>query len=415
MTSLAPSPAPAAPTSPIPSSAPKPAAPVAPAAPTPAAEAPKPSVGMNDFIAKMGKPAEPAKPDAAPKLGTEAAGVPQTPATPDTQTPEIEVGDEVWEKAPKNLKNSWFKLKRESGAKIAEYDRKIKELEGKSNQSPADLKKIQELEARSAQLEKDLEKRENLLAETSYERSAAYKKDHLDKWDAAAKRIGTAVSALKVKVVDGEGNETERLATGVDIDRLRAMDAGAQDDAVNQMFGKSAYRVFGFLNELDGLERDSKEAVANAKSKSDETRRTGEKQYSERSTEFKSHAEKFKTDIETAHAEYFAPDPSNPEASDALQKGFEYVDNAAANQHTLSPKDLAETTTMIRYLAASAPRLMKEKTQLKEKVAALETELSKYRKSSPNSATPSATSVPVKTEARGISAMVDEMLSKGKQ
>lgn len=414
MSDLAPAPAtpaptPTAPKSPIPSSAPAPAAPVATpsaAAPAPAAEAPKPKVGMNDFISKLGKPSEAPKADAAPDTKPTDPAKPAEPAAP--------TGDDIWDKAPLKQKNAHFQYKRETETKLQEYDRKIKELEGKSSQSPADLKKIQELEERASKLEKEIERRENLIAETSYERSAAYKKDHLDKWDEAAARIGKSVSVLKVKSTDADGNVTERPANGADLDKLRSMDAHSQDVAVNEMFGSSAYRVFAFLNELDGLERSSREAVATAKVKSDEARRDSEKKFGERSTEFKTHAERFKGDIEKNHPEYFSPDPANPEASEALKAGFEYVDSAASRQHEMTPQDLAETTTMIRYLAASAPRLMKEKTQLTSKITSLEAELSKYRKSSPGSAAPSASSPPVEKESRGIDAMIEQMRSQKK-
>lgn len=406
-----PPPAPSAPTSPIPSSAPKSTTSVAPAAPAPAAEAPKPSVGMNDFIAKMGKPAEPPKPDAAPKPPEGAAPAPV--AAPEADVPVV--GDEVWEKAPKNLKNSYYKFKRESESKLSEYDKKIKELESKPNQSPADLKKIQELEARSTKLEKDYQDAQERLTQADYSKSDEFKKNFVEKGNRAYQKAVSEITTLMVKSVDGEGVETQRRATQADFDEIRELKPYQQDQKINEMFGHSAFRVAAHLNTLNSVENEANEAISNANTKAEETRRVNEKKFGERSTEFKSHADKFKTDIETVHAAYFAPDPANPEATEALNNGLKYVDDAASRQHEMSPKDLAETTTMIRYLAGAAPRLMVEKKQLTEKLAALETELSKYRKSSPNSATPSAASAPVKTEARGISAMVDEMLSKGKQ
>lgn len=406
-----PLPAPVAPASPIPSSTPKPAAPVAPAALTPAAEAPKPPVGMNDFIAKMGKPAESPKSDVAPK--SPEGTVPAPVVAPEIDAPVV--GDEVWEKAPKNLKNSYYKFKRESESKLSEYDKKIKELENKPNQSPADLKKIQELEARSTKLEKDYQDAQERLTQADYSKSDEFKRNFVDKGQKSYQQAINDIKRLSVNVTDAAGDTTQRPATQEDFDLIRSLPPFEQDKKINEMFGTSAYRVAAHITSLERLEGEANEAISNARTKAEETRRDNEKKFGERSTEFKSHADKFKTDIETAHAAYFAPDPANPEATEALNNGLKYVDDAASRQHEMSPKDLAETTTMIRYLAGAAPRLMVEKKQLTEKLAALETELSKYRKSSPSSATPSATSAPVKTEARGISAMVDEMLSKGKQ
>lgn len=390
-----------------------PSAPVAPQTSAPVAH----SGGMKDFISQMGKKPEP-KPvvsDAPPKESVAAA--PVVPATtPADDHPDVP--DVIWDKAPKNLKNAYYKTRRELESKLTANETRLKELESKPNQSPSDLKHIKELEERITRQEKDLEERNKLLTESSYERSDEFKKEHVEKWERTAKRIGADVSRLRVKIVDEAGNETERSANGNDIDELRDLNPYAQDRKIKEMFGDSAYRVQGYINELDALDRSRKEAVANANVKSEEARRNFEKQNTEYSTEFKTHGDRMNDELVKAHPVYFAPDPTNPEATAALERGLKYVDECALNQSKMSPKDKAETATMIRYLAGAAPRLMTELKQVREQLAAKDEELAKYRKSSPGSAPSPSGSNAAKApepEKRGVAAMIESMKASVKR
>lgn len=408
-------PAPAAPSTPAPS-APSPA-PNAPAAPvTPA------SGGMKDFISKMAakpepKPAAspaPEPPKEPPAAPAPSAVIPTAPAADD----HADVPDAIWEKAPKNLKNAYYKTKRELETRLTTNETKLQELESKPNQSPADLKRIKELEERITKQEKSLEEREQRIVQSDYRNSAEFKKNHEEPGLKAYQRAIGEIKRLQVKLTDAEGNETTRPATEGDFNALRNLDIYERDKKINEMFGFSAQRVILHMNELERIEGAANEALATAREKADESRRTFEKQHGERTQEYQTHAERYQSELVKTHAGYFAPDAANPEASAALERGLKYVDDAATNSSKMSPKDLAETTTMIRFLAGSAPRLMTEINQLKAQLTAKDEELGKYRKSAPGGA-PSAPggggSKAPEPEKRGIGAIKEMLTLSGKK
>ena len=372
---------------------------------------------MRDYIAGMGKKSEP-KPDATPEppKGDIAPEPPApAPAAPDDHP---DVPDAVWDKAPKNLKNAYFKTKRELSDKLAANEARLKELESKPNQSPADLKRIKELEERSTKLEKDIEDREQRLIQVDYRSSKDFQEKYEKKGqDAYARAIGD-VKRLQVKEVSEDGTETYRPATEDDFNNLRNMKPWEQDKKINEMFGTSAYRVSQHMRTLESLEQEANEAISTARTKADEGRRVFQKQQEERNAEFSTHSQRAVDEIQKTHAMYFAPDPTNPEATAALERGLAYVDDAAKNQHTMSPKDMAETTAMIRFLAGSAPRLMTEINQLKAKLLAKDEELGKYRKSSPGSTPSPSGGAPKATptsEKRGVAAMIEMMNESAKK
>jgi hypothetical protein len=401
----APSPAPASPS-------PAPSAPAAPAAP--------PGGGMKDFISKMSAKPEP-KPGgaAAPEPPKDPAAPPATPAAPAAPTDDHpDVPDAVWDKAPKNLKNAYYKTKRELETKLTANEARLKELESKPNQSPADLKRIKELEERITKQEKDLEDREQRILQTDYRSSKEFEEKYVAKGNKAYQQAVNDVKRLQVKLVDADGNETMRPATENDFNDLRKLSPYEQDKRINEMFGTSAWRVSNHMRMIESLEQEATEALATAKTKSDEARRNFDKQNAERSNEFKTHADSYNAELVKTHSVYFAPDPANPEASAALERGLKYVDDAAANQSKMSPKDLAETTSMIRYMAGCAPRLMTELKQVREQLAAKDEELSKYRKSSPGGAPSPTGSNGAKApepEERGIGAIKAMMEKAGKR
>lgn len=404
-------PAPAAPSTPAPSApSPAPSAPAASAAPA--------SGGMKDFISKLGAKPEP-KPAAspAPEPPKEPVAAP-APAAMITAAPvaaddHADVPDAIWEKAPKNLKNAYYKTKRELETKLTSNETRLKELESKPNQSPADLKRIKELEERITKQEKDLEDREQRILQADYRSSKEFDEKYASKGNKAYQKAIGDVKALQVTLTDADGNQTQRPATENDFNALRALPPYEQDKKINELFGISAWRVSNHMRTLEALEQEANEAISTAKVKADENRRNFEKQNAERTTEYTTHADAYNAELVKTHAAYFAPDPTNPEASAALEQGLKYVDDAAKNHSKMSPKDLAETTSMIRYLAGSCPRLMTEINQLKAKLTAKDEELGKYRKSSPGSAPSPAGSNGTKApepEKRGIGA-IKEMLN----
>jgi hypothetical protein len=384
-----------------------------PTEPAPAA-APEPAksgimAAMAELDAEVAKPDHAAAPDKpvpnapAPKPDAKATAPDVKPVKPES-VPD-EVGEGLWRTAPKHLKNDHYKFKRETEGKISEYERKVKELESKSTQSPADLAKIKSLEERSAQLEKDLHDRESRLIQADYSKSEEFKRLYVDKGARAYTKAIGDIKNLKVRSVNAEtGEESERPATQADFDAIRRLDPYEQDKKLQEMFGHSSARVAWHINELNGIESSANEAIESAREKSEAQRKEFETQNQSRISDFANFSKSAQDELVKNHPGYFAPDPENPEATTALQKGYDFVDSAL-NSKDVTPREHAEKATVIRSLAAVAPRLMVERKQDRAKIASLEAELAKFRKSSPTGAdlnlNPAA---PVKTDDRGISA-----------
>jgi hypothetical protein len=301
-------------------------------------------------------------------------------ATPAAKEPEAEP---LWDKAPKNLKNAHYKFKRETGENIGKLEAKIKELEGKSTQSPADLKKIKDYEDRIAGYEKTLSEREQAIVEADYSRSAEFKRDYIDKANA---RYAQAVAVVKtLTVTNGEG-ET-RQATEADFRALLKLDPAAQDAALDQ-FGVSKNRVLSYINQLQSIEEAGTEAIARARERAVEKQKQQQAEFGTRSTEFKNIVAASTEELLKSRPEHFSPDPADPEATKIFDNGLKFYDETVANNGQLSVKDLAERAVIMRYGFAAYARLAHTDKANKAKIAGLEAELAKYRKSSPGSAAP---------------------------
>jgi len=386
---------------PAPTPAPSPTPTPAPT-PSPAPAAPSPARGIAAMVSGLSGEPEP-KPEPAPTPTPE----PKPTAAPTGAAPEPEpVGEGLWRTAPKHLKNDHYKTKRELEGKISEFERKTKELEGKTTQSPADLAKIKSYEERVAALEKDLADRESRLVQADYAKSDEFKRLYIDKGAKAYTKAIAEIKGLKVKTVNEVGDESERPATQADFDAIRKLEPYDQDRKIHEMFGTSASRVALHLNILNSIESEANEAIASANEKATVTQREKESSRLKGTQEFEAHAKAAESELLKTHAVYFTPDETNPEATKALENGLKFVRDAAKNSMTMTPKESAETATIIEYLAGAAPRLMVEKKQLTAKMTALEAELAKYRKSSPGAASPGTAPAPAPKEARGIAAAI---------
>ncbi len=387
-----------------------------PVAPTPA---PAPEVsGISGMLAKfdLGVAEIDAKKPVASDETKTTPDAPKTEPKPEEAKPEPKpdepvpdstpIVEPVWDKAPKNLRNAHFKFKRETEEKIAKAEAKVKELEGKSVQSPDDLKKIKASEERIAALEKSLEEKDSRLMQADYSKSDEFKRLYIDKGERAYKKAVADVKTLRVKVTDQTTQEeVERPATEADFNALRKLDAYEQDKKLDEMFGASAKRVAMHINNLDSIESEANEAISGAREKSAEQQKQAQKQREERNGEFEAASKRANAELLEKHAAYFAPDETNPEASKALASGYEYVDEVAKNNGKASVKEHAESTAIVRALAAAAPRLMVEKKQLAAKIKGLEEELAKYRSSSPGNAGSKASGAPLDDKPIGLKGM----------
>lgn len=334
----------------------------------------------------------------AEPTATEKQGAKATPPKTEVAKPAKEI--DIWEKADPKLKGAHFKTKRELETKVSDYERRIKEIEAKPKETPADAKLVEEYQKRINALETD-------LAQSAYERSPAFKKQFSDAWNGQFKQAVSEVSQLSVIVPPSEeGMEpTRRPATENDFKKILNLPPGEQDDVVDKMFGAAGRRVFAHVLELQRIQRSANAAIEEH-SKNLEVKSKEEQIAKQRQEE--SYNSEFAKSVQQLQEKYpdFAPDEADPEASAALNKGYEFVDGVLKQGADLPLEERAAYSAVLRARAAAfVPTRLKLNRALAE-VESLKTELSKFRKSDPGAGGEHPQSGETGDEVAGINEMV---------
>lgn len=344
-------------------------------------------------------------PKAAPAKSDPAVAKPDPKvATPDPKAAPVKAAvpaktPDKWDKAPPELKNEHFKTKREADEKIAGYEKRIREIEAKPRETVADAKAVE-------QFQKQIKEMNERLAATDFRQSNEFKAQFVERWNSEYSATVNEVKQLMLtfKTVDGE--EKQRQATEADFQKIMRLPAGEQDKVVAELFGPYANRVFARMFRLQEIEQSAERAVAdhtkNAEAKAAEAKSAAEKS----EQEYGKFMEQSSEELVKEWPEHFALDDKDPDASTALQKGYDFVDHATKNGASMTPQDRAAHIAVIRARAAAFPRAVLQTNRLKEEVESLKTELAKYRKSDPGSETetPGATQAVEGEVPKGIEA-----------
>lgn len=386
--------------------APAPAA--APAAPatttnTPAV-APSGPVGIDKLMSDFNEAVTPATPEAKlPETKPDPAKPDPKPTDkpPEKPTDPKAKPEDLWEKAPPKLKNQHFQLKRESEEKISSLEKRIKEIESKPKEAPGDAKALQQYQTRVKELEQQ-------MAATDYRQSPEFKRQFIDRYNGEYTAALNEVKALQITVPGKEGEDpTTRPATENDFRRILNLSPGDQDEAISALFGKYSPRVFSRLLELQRIERAANDAVdEHAKGyevKAAESKAAKEKEESD----YNAAIEAANSELQSKYPNYFAADEKDPEASAALQKGYDFADFVVSKAATLTPQERAAYSAVLRGRAAAfLPTELKLK-RANAKLESAEQELAKFRKSDPGGGD-ERSGEQVATKAGGISEMAGQ-------
>jgi hypothetical protein len=283
-----------------------------------------------------------------------------------------------WEKADPKLKGAYYKLQRESGEKIKQFEARIKEIEAKPREGAGDAKLIEQYQQQINALKQQ-------LAAASYERSDEYHQKFIEpmkrEWQAAVKEVQS------LKVVEGTdditGEPRYRQATEQDLRRIMNLEPGDQDEAIHSMFGKYAARVFARVLNMNNLSNLAQHALQEyaagheIRAKEEEARSIRERE------EYDKAYTNSQEELRQKWPHFFGEDPEDPEGNEALQAGYKYIDDILAKIPSLSAQDRAAYNAVIRARAAGFQRLSVKMEKLQAEKTALEEELAKYRKSDP--------------------------------
>lgn len=253
------------------------------------------------------------------------------------------------------LKKSHKELERQHETAQA----RIKEFESKKPDA-ADSKVVEELMARNKQLEGE-------LRESAYERSPDFKREFLDRRQAAYAEAVSEIGNLAVRMpgpVDefGKPTYTERAATEQDFrDILEMRNPKAQDAAIDELFGRSAGRVHSHLREMKQIERDARLAIqrerdsseGKLKERSEKERQQGEQKAKVLESAKKAIAEKW--------PDIFG-EPEDPTEKEMVSHGISTV-KEAMNGSNLSTQQQAELAAVFQSWAERFPLVWhREKT-----------------------------------------------------
>lgn len=333
--------------------------------------------GVDKLMAELDKavapkpPEQKTPPEAKPGV---AKTDPNKPAEPPKKPDEAGDADH-WTKAPPRLRKAYEELKTSSTAKISEFEAKIRALESKPVEKPADTKLIEEYQGKISTLQKR-------LAESDYSRSDEFKSKYVDPLGEAYKAAIAEVKQLTVREGEGE-NAKDRQATEHDFRHIMNLPLKDQGIAARRMFGDAADAVLAHRTELARLQRDMESAVKKA-SEEHETRSKEQQLASEKQKEtYDRTKESALQHLKTKWPHWFSDDTADAEATAALKSGYDFVKGFVDKAEKMSLEDHAMHAAIVEARAAGFQREVFKNTRLSNKVKSLEEELEKYRKSDP--------------------------------
>lgn len=334
------------------------------------------------------KPA-PAKP-AAPKAEAKPADKPsEKPAKPDDMNSLRKRYEEV---------NGELSKERQTKAAL---EKKLDELSKKRVWSEDDEKKVAKYEEELSNVKKE-------LAATSYERSDEFKQKFRQPWDNA---IENAVNMVKqMRVVEGDG-----FRAGVDADfwKVAGSPVSEQAEKAQALFGVNAPRILSAIDRLTDLKYQADIAIKNHSQSYEESAKTKESQTRKEQQDYESAHRTASEELEKMFPQYFGKPEEDPEIVKQMEQGYSFVDKASTEAMKLPPTERAEYAAVVRARAAAFPRLVFERKRDSDKIAALESELAKYRGSDPNNARgDSGGGKPAKEEGAAPTGGIDAMIKE---
>lgn len=152
------------------------------------------------------------------------------------------------------------------------------------------------------------------------------------------------------------------------------------------MFGDAADAFFSHRSEIQRIQREGREALTRAQEEAESKRTQAEVQTKEQERLYESQLEVEHKDLVDKFPELFG-DTDNQEAAAAMQKGLDFAKRALGERGKMSPAERASHDAVLQATHAGFRRLVVETKAKDAEIETLKTELAKYRKSDPGSAT----------------------------
>jgi hypothetical protein len=356
---------------------------------------------MAEFDGLIAPPPVDKKPDVVPVKPAEPKPADKKP---DTKVAPVKIsGEAALRKRLAEVERERDDAKTSAQTELGKLNGKLKELEGKRYWTPEDEKKHGEMEKRQQELESDLYSRD-------FKESPEFKNKFQKKADKVFNTVTKEIKGMTVKFTDGD-QEKERPATIGDFNRIRALgdSLSEQRKLAKSLFGEDADIVLSHARELSSIEEDANEEITTRKNTYAETRKEAEERLANEAREYGNHKATYEKLLVEKYPQFFGEDATNPQATEALKKGLDFVDATVSNAAKLTVEERAMKNSAIRFMAGSFQRNQVKIQQLEAQLAERDEKIGKLHKSDPGSGgdtNPSTSGEPKKP--MGISGMAAE-------
>lgn len=384
-------PAPAAP-SPSPSPSPAPAA--APAAAPSAA----PSTVLDSFDKQFeidDAPAAPATPTppAATKPAVPATKPPEAATKPPesgTPPPEGESFDAPQTGTIGDIRK-WGRRMAQMATnatnRAKELQNEIEQLKQAGPQMPPDVAKIQEA---NVALQREVQEHRARIAEADYSKSPEYEEKYLAPYKQAYLRGHAVVKGLVVTEKDETtGQVTTRRGTERDFDTLYNMSDSDADRAAEAMFGASARRVIAMRDTAKERGEMAYTAVKENTTKFAEAQKQRQAQTAQQRMALAGLFRKVHEDLQKKHAEWFGTKDDDNEWNEALTKGRQIANQRFTEAYAkMAPEQRVVLDAQIYNRASAFPALVVRVKRLQAQLAEAQKGMEQLRGSGPGKPTP---------------------------
>lgn len=331
------------------------------------------------------KTVEQPKPE-APK--NEQAKAPETktePAigdteTPSTKTPVTEPQGDGKKVSPWKLVDQFKQRALAAEQRALELERQVVPEQERTRQTET----YKQTQARLAELEEE-------IRYVNYTKSSEFKEKHLVPYERAWSTAMKDLNGLTFQDQSGQGHsfDVNKMMELVSLDLPQAR------QVANQLFGDLANDVMNHRNRIKGLMDEQNSAI-------EEARKTGVQRESQRAEQIRAYFaeagtkakewwEGFNQEVQKhpEHGEFVKPKEGNEEWNTALEKGFEMAKKAFSvnvTDHRLTPeqrKDAVKLQSALYNKAAAYGPMRIEIKSLRKALADRESELGKYKSTTP--------------------------------
>lgn len=253
--------------------------------------------------------------------------------------------------------------------KVAEYEKRIKEIESKPVETKADTALVEKYE-------NEIKALKQTVREYDYQKSDEFREKFAAPFEKAYKKAIGEVTQLTITKDD-----QSKPATESDFAFIRSLPFGQRRAAARQMFGEDYDLVLSHVSRLEEMRESALEAIASEKQNYEiKQKETTLKQQKEKE-DYANFLKQSEQEILTSIEDFKLGD--DPEEKKAWEKGLAFVEHALNNTASLPVSERAAHAAATKLRAALYDLSNHRVKAANAKIKSLTDELAKFRASDP--------------------------------